>query len=412
MAIDIYSGPTAGAAGAVYGGGRLDWYFQSTNWTAPAGVSSVKVRVWGAGGGGGYCIDNQSNATGGGGGGYAEKVLLVTPGTSYAVTVGTGGLGGWYDGNNTGTQFTAQSGGSSSFAALVSATGGGGGINTNSTGNYGSGSGGSGSGGDINFSGGAGGAFTNNNYGAGWSATGGGSAAGPWGPGFRGGNIHQASSSQQNVTGGGGTGGQGGDIISSPQSYSNIFTGGGGSAGPAETVRRIGDHHGRPGIGLTVTNNSSFGYSFVAPSTSSTSVEPTGFNQPNGSAGILNNKSRFPGEYLDGSGGGPAYIPYPNQSNSNAGLSFSRGGGNGGPGAGGGGARQDNRTDSWFVPSGGNGGIFGGGGGFFIGTGSTGSSKGRGGSGGIAAGGGACVSYSSWHGIGGLGGNGLVVIEY
>jgi hypothetical protein len=412
MAIDIYSGPTAGSAGAVYGGGRLDWYFQSTNWTAPAGVSSVKVRVWGAGGGGGYCIDNQSNATGGGGGGYAEKILLVTPGTSYAVTVGTGGLGGWYDGQNTGTQFTAQSGGSSSFAALISATGGGGGINVNQTGNYGSGSGGSGSGGDINFTGGSGGAFTNNSYGTGWSATGGGSAAGPWGPGFRGGNIHQASSSQTNLTGGGGVGGNGGDITSSPQGYSNIWTGGGGSAGPADSVIRMSEYFGKPGIGLTVTNGRPFGYTYVAPSTSSTSTEINGFNQPDGSSGILNNKSRFPGDYLDGSGGGAAYIPWPSQSLSNAGAYWGRGGGNGGPGAGGGAARGDSRSDSWFVISGGSGGIFGGGGACNIGQGNVGTQKGRGGNGGIAGGGGGCISYNSYHGMGGKGGNGIVVIEY
>ncbi len=412
MAIDIYSGPAASSAGAVFGGGRLDWYYQSTNWIAPSGVSSIKVRVWGAGGGGGYCIDNQSNATGGGGGGYAEKILSVSPGTSYSVTVGTGGQGGWYDGNNTGTQFTAQSGGSSSFAALVSATGGSGGINVNQTGNYSGGSGGSGSGGDINFTGGNGGAFTNNSYGSGWNATGGGSAAGPWGPGFRGGNLHIASSSQTNLTGGGGVGGQGGDVTASPQAYNNMWTGGGGSAGPAESIMRKGEHFGRPGIGLTVTNNRPFGYNFTAPSTSSTSTEINGFNQPNGSAGLLMNKSRFPGDYLDGSGGGAAYLPYPSQSLSNAGSYWGAGGGNGGPGAGGGACRQDNRSESWFVPSGGNGGIFGGGGAFLIGTGSTGSSKGRGGNGGIAGGGGGCVSYSSWHGNGGNGGNGLVVIEY
>lgn len=412
MAIDIYSGPASSAAGAVFGGGRLDWFYQSTSWIAPSGVSSVKVRVWGAGGGGAYCIDNQSSATGGGGGGYAEKILTVTPGIAYSVTVGAGGLGGYYDGNNSGSRFTATSGGSSSFAALVSATGGGGGSDINQTSNYSGGSGGAGSGGDINFTGGSGGSFTSNSYAGGWSGTGGGSAAGPWGPGFRGGNIHMGGSSNRNQTGGGGVGGAGGDIIAHPQTYSNILTGGGGSAGPAERVHRIGDHYGRPGMGLTVTTLRPFGYPLISPSTSNTANESQGYNQPNGLSGMFNLKARFPGEYLDGSGGGAAYVPYPADGASWRGLYYASGGGHGGPGAGGGAAFGENRSDGYFVISGGNGGIFGGGGAFLIGTGSTGSSKGRGGNGGIAGGGGACQSYSSWHGHGGNGGVGLVVLEY
>lgn len=413
MAIDIYSGPASSAAGAVFGGGRLDWYYQSTNWTAPAGVSSVKVRVWGAGGGGGYSVDNQGACTGGGGGGYAEKILSVSPGSIYAVTVGVGGLGGWYDGNNTGTQFTAQSGGSSSFAALVSATGGGGGINVSQTGNYTGGSGGSGSGGDLNYTGGSGGAFTNNTYSSGWMATGGGAAAGPWGAGGRGGNIHSASSSNSNATGGGGTGGNGGDIIASPQAYSSMYTGGGGSAGPAEIARRASGTWGKPGIGLTVVNERPWGMANIgSPSTSNTANEVLGFYKPNGSAGILMNKSRFPGEYLDGSGGGAAQISFPNVSNSYGASYYGAGGGNGGPGAGGGACRGGSNSNEYFIPTGGNGGIFGGGGGILASTGNAGDHKGCGGTGGIGGGGGACQMYNSWHGRGGQGGNGLVVIEY
>ena len=413
MAIDIYSGPTASSAGAVYGGGRLDWYYQSINWTAPSGVSSVKVRVWGAGGGGAYSIDNQSAATGGGGGGYAEKILLVTPGSSYAVTVGIGGQGGWYDGQNSGTQFTAQSGSSSSFAALVSASGGGGGINTTQTSNYGAGAGGSGSSGDINFTGGNGGAFTNNQKASGWMATGGGSAAGPWGPGFRGGNIFAASSSSNIATGGGGVGGQGGDVVCAPQSYSSMYTGGGGSAGPAEVITRMSTTWGRPGIGLTVTNDRPFGYANIgSPSTSNTANEIGGFFQPNGSAGILNYKSRFPGDYLDGSGGGSAQMAYPNTQNAYGASYYGRGGGNGGPGAGGGALRGGDNNQGYFHTSGGSGGIFGGGGGCLASTSNTGDHRGYGGNGGIAGGGGACCTYNGYFSRGGNGGNGLVVIEY
>jgi len=56
-------------------------------WTAPAGVTRVRVRVWGGGGGGG----GNHAGSGGGGGGYAESIVNVTAGTSYTVVVGSGG---------------------------------------------------------------------------------------------------------------------------------------------------------------------------------------------------------------------------------------------------------------------------------------------------------------------------------
>jgi hypothetical protein len=65
----------------------------TTNWIAPDGVTSVDYLVVAGGGGGGNGYDNA-----GGGGGGAGMVLTgtlsVTPGNSYTVIVGDGGVGG------------------------------------------------------------------------------------------------------------------------------------------------------------------------------------------------------------------------------------------------------------------------------------------------------------------------------
>ena len=55
-------------------------------WTAPAGLTSATVYVWGAGGSSG----NGSNAPGGSGG-YAEGIWSVTAGNTYTIVVGQGG---------------------------------------------------------------------------------------------------------------------------------------------------------------------------------------------------------------------------------------------------------------------------------------------------------------------------------
>jgi hypothetical protein len=64
----------------------------SGSFTAPAGVTSVKVEAWGGGGKGGSRTGGGSNGYGGGGGGaYAKKAAVtVTPGVPNTVVVGTG----------------------------------------------------------------------------------------------------------------------------------------------------------------------------------------------------------------------------------------------------------------------------------------------------------------------------------
>lgn len=77
-------------------------------WVVPAGVDSVRVKMWGAAGGGGP--DPTNNA--GGGGGYTEVTVPVVAGDIFQIVVGTGGQvavghnggsGGWPGGGNGGS---------------------------------------------------------------------------------------------------------------------------------------------------------------------------------------------------------------------------------------------------------------------------------------------------------------------
>lgn len=133
-------------------------YTTSGTWVAPAGVTSVKVEVWG-GGGKGSTRNSSGNGGGGGGGAYSMGMVSVTPGNSYTYTVGAGAT-------------TTAAGGDSWFgsATTVMAKGGGSVTDNNATGASG---GASGSGyGSTKYSGGAG------VNGAGTYGGGGGSSAG------------------------------------------------------------------------------------------------------------------------------------------------------------------------------------------------------------------------------------------
>ncbi|MFD2677989.1 phage tail protein [Camelimonas lactis] len=128
----------------------------SYSFVVPDGVTQVEVEVWGAGGGSGACLGltNICGSTGGGGG-YARKTIKgLTPGSSVAVTIGTGGTGG------VASPFAQPgAGGSSSFGAYVSATGGGSGQSASGVLPTFAGSGGTGSGGDVHVSGAPGGLY-------------------------------------------------------------------------------------------------------------------------------------------------------------------------------------------------------------------------------------------------------------
>ncbi len=129
----------SGGTLAASGGGQLreQLFTAGGSWTAPAGVTRVQAIVIGAGGGGGGPNTTGCGNDGGPGGigGVAVGNVTVTPGTSYTITIGAGGTGG-------GTNANGTSGGTSSFGALMSATGGSGGLANGGSGSPGSGSGG------------------------------------------------------------------------------------------------------------------------------------------------------------------------------------------------------------------------------------------------------------------------------
>jgi hypothetical protein len=87
MGVTIFPGPT---------NKQVD-FTSSGTWVCPSGVYSAEFLVVGAGGGGGGVSVSGAtmNAAGGGGGGGAVKKvnLVVTPGSSYTITVGAKGTG-------------------------------------------------------------------------------------------------------------------------------------------------------------------------------------------------------------------------------------------------------------------------------------------------------------------------------
>ena len=160
----------------VFGNGAFLQATSSTTFVVPVGITSLRIRVVGGGGGGG--TNGYSGGGGGGGGGYAHGVFTVSPGTSYALTVGAGG------GVN-------ANGGTTSFGSLISATGG-------TTGNSG-GAGGTGTGGTVQRTGGTGGAtgdgYSGGGGGGAGSHLGNGGAGGAGNNGRRGGGVKSAGNS-------------------------------------------------------------------------------------------------------------------------------------------------------------------------------------------------------------------------
>jgi hypothetical protein len=93
---------------------QVGWvpFTTSQSWIVPAGVTTVRARVWGGGGAGGNATGAGSAGGGGGGGGFSGGKFTVTPGASVFLTIGTAGL------------TAGQAGGLSSFGSFCSATGG------------------------------------------------------------------------------------------------------------------------------------------------------------------------------------------------------------------------------------------------------------------------------------------------
>ena len=187
-----------------------DVFTQSGTWKCPAGVKSIHVILFGGGGAGSSSGDG-SGGCGGAGGHMKSATLSVTPGTTYAITIGAGGKA---------STTTGGAGGATSFSTLLSANGGSGGslATAGSGGTGGGGSGGSGAGGGTGSYGGNGGKGNGGTAaGNGIAAAGGSGAAGTAGTGKYGGGA-----------GGGGYGGKGGNGGNGTSSYGGGGGGGGG----------------------------------------------------------------------------------------------------------------------------------------------------------------------------------------
>jgi len=198
-------------------------------WTVPAGITSVTIEAWGAGGAGGsaYCgvatANSQLRGGGGAGGSYASTATSVIPGQVISYTIGAGGEGAP-------AGFTHQSFGTAggettatlNSTLLVSAIGGAGGENVSSinvvyggaggiaakTGNTGSViyyGGNGGTGGSGGTGGGGGSAGAEGNGGDGVIVTAGAAGLGGGAPGGTGTNLtNQLPTNGENPGGGGG----------------------------------------------------------------------------------------------------------------------------------------------------------------------------------------------------------------
>ena len=251
-----YSKENQVANSAVDGYGEALFTTTGTHsWTCPVGVTTVSVVCIGAGGGGGSA--SPQDADGGGGGGLAYRNnISVTPGQSYSLDVGLGGIGGSGGGAGSigqGSNFVHDGG-------VLEAGGGQGG--TGSGGQGGSGGGRSGADGGGNGGqggqwnpaqgggGGAGGYSGDGGRGMGsypggtgnagsGGAGGGGFQAGGGGVGLFGeGASGQASDSSTNYTGFPGSGGKGGYTNGAgPNGASDdgagVYGGGGFGGGPS-----------------------------------------------------------------------------------------------------------------------------------------------------------------------------------
>lgn len=107
---------------------RVAQFTASGSWTAPAGVFSVNILAVGGGGGGGGATNTTTEQTvggGGGGGGVYDGLIPVVPGTTYTVTIGTGGAGA-----SAGT-VASSNGANTTFGSIMTAPGGQGGVSVN-----------------------------------------------------------------------------------------------------------------------------------------------------------------------------------------------------------------------------------------------------------------------------------------
>ena len=204
------------------------------SWLCPTGVTSVTVYIWGAGGGGAY----PNKGVSGGAGAFVTGTWTTTPGTTYYIAVGAGGIaatgtntgvaGGWPGGGSSGTYGSAGGGGYSGIfttsatpsqanAVVIAGGGGGAGVDegadwggsasfkgTSQTGGY-NGNGANAGGGATTTAGGTGGTGSGYTNGTAGSALTGGTGGG-YGAGGGGGYWGGGGGSYYSGVGGGGGG--------------------------------------------------------------------------------------------------------------------------------------------------------------------------------------------------------------
>lgn len=145
------NGANASWTGINTGLGGAAFFSSSSTWTAPAGITRVKATLVGGGGGGGGNGGFGWSLIGAGGGGGATVVgyVNVTPGTTYTVTVGSGGAGSAPYSGAVGPR--ATSGSASVFAGdnVTLTAGGGQGGNSSNNGTQTGGAGGTASGSSV-----------------------------------------------------------------------------------------------------------------------------------------------------------------------------------------------------------------------------------------------------------------------
>jgi hypothetical protein len=268
------------AGGYIYsvGGAKSNVVSQSYStegtdtFSVPSGVTSVTVKMWGAGGGGG-AGGSLSDGGNGGGGGFTQATLSVTP--LEDLTVRVGGAGGAGTPNSSSGDGGGGGGHSevdrSGTPLIIAAGGGGGGGGDNSSGTAGGGGGPgggtSGTAGSASSSAGGGGAGTAGAGGGGGSGGANGGSAGASETGGSGADGRNAAGADGGAANGGvATGGDGGNgdiaagFAGGGGGGSGRFGGGGGSASASGNAGGGGGGGGSSyTTGTSVTNTSGSG---------------------------------------------------------------------------------------------------------------------------------------------------------
>lgn len=258
------------ALGCAQGFSQSQQFDTSGTFTVPAGVTTVTVEAWGAGGhGGDRTLTGRSG--GGGGGAYAKGTATVTPGQTYTVNVGAGATGDTAGGDSSfsfsGTLYIMAKGGNS--APNNGSTAGSGGASGSSIGNI------------VKYSGGNGFATTSQ------IAGGGGSGASTNANGVNATNQTGASPSGT----GGGDGGDGRNNSGGNGQNGAAPGGGGGGSYKSNGTNRGGGDGGDGRVIITYTiqdiNIVGNGQSIVNNDTTPSTADYTDFGSINEASGSL-----------------------------------------------------------------------------------------------------------------------------